>query len=98
MSLKVDLNKLSNLRDTQTGMKNIDCESVKSSTIACDSLKIGNFTLTNGETLDKLFITKDDIIIAEYKDNCWLLNGKSIGAIWETLENHYEAIKKILNK
>ena len=54
-----------------------------------------------------LIITKDDQVspdgakcaprvIAEYKNNGWLFNGKSINSMWETLQNHFEAIQKIL--
>ena len=37
-------------------------------------------------------------IIAEYKNNSWYFNGKNIDAIWQTLENHFEAIQKIINE
>ena len=35
----------------------------------------------------------DDKVVAEYKNNDWIINGKSINAMWEALENHSEVLK-----
>ena len=41
----------------------------------------------------KIKNTYDGEVVAEYKNNDWIINGKSINAMWEALENHSEVLK-----
>ena len=62
-----------------------------------DSLELGPYTLTVGEN-KCLIIKLDNEIIAEYKNNDWLLGGYSVKSMWKCLENHYESLKAIIEE
>lgn len=62
-------------------------------TIDKSTIRAGEYAFTSNG--DKLIITKGDLVIAEHKDNDWYFNGKSIGAIWDTLQNHYEVLSAL---
>lgn len=64
--------------------------------VSVSSLKIGSFVFCEGAD-GNLLITKDETVIAEFKNNDWFLKGKSVNAMWETLVNHYESIKALMS-
>lgn len=82
MSLKVDLDKLKANKE------------VVYDTVTCNSLKIGDHVLTTDDK-GSLLLLKDDMVIAEFKNNDMFINGKSVELIWQTLENHYDALRKL---
>ena len=97
MSLKVDLNKLKTKKE------------VVYDTVTCKSLKIGDHVLTSDDK-GSLLLLKDEgsskdpeaqganLVVAEFKNNDMFINGKSVELIWQTLENHYEALRKVFNE
>ena len=62
-----------------------------------DSLELGPYTLCVGEN-KCLIIKLDNEIIAEYKNNDWLLGGYSVKSMWKCLENHYESLNAIIEE
>ena len=60
-----------------------------------ESIELGPYSITVGEN-KCLLIKLDDTIIAEYKNEDWLLGGYSIKSMWKCLENHYESLKAII--
>ena len=75
----------------------VDLSSLKSNKdIKVDSLKIGEYVITQENQTNHLVVVKNDLVIAEHTGNDWLLNGKSLNAIWQTLENHYEVLKNLI--
>ena len=62
-----------------------------------EKIKIDDYTITTNDKKD-LVILKDDLVIVEYKNNAWFFNGKSINSMWECLQNHFEAIQKIIKE
>ena len=97
MSLKVDLNKLKTKKE------------VVYDTVTCNSLKIGDHVLASDDK-GSLLLLKDEgsakdpeaqganLVVAEFKNNDMFINGKSVELIWQTLENHYEALRKVFNE
>ena len=64
-----------------------------------EQIKMDDFTITTNKSKKELVIYKDENIIAEYKNNNgWYFSGKSVNAIWETLQNHFDAIQKIIKE
>ena len=64
-----------------------------------DTIQIGEYLLTSlGEGNESLLtiLDADNKEVVEISKNDVLIHGKSIDAIWKTLENHYEALKVLL--
>lgn len=72
-----------------------DTLKVDLSQIKRDSLQIGNFVIKQTKQ-DCLSICKNDEAIIEISKDDVMIHGKSINAIWKTLENHYEALKSLM--
>lgn len=64
-----------------------------------DTIQIGDYLLMSlGEGNESLLtiLDADNKEVVEISKNDVLIHGKSIDAIWKTLENHYEALKVLL--
>lgn len=60
-----------------------------------NDVKIGDYQFITDDK-GALKVVKNEKIIAEYNGTEWLFNGKSISAMWEALENHYQAINSLV--
>ena len=66
-----------------------------------DSIQIGNYTIKTtsppeGLTISKIEQDGSEKVIIDILNYDVMIHGKSINAIWKTLENHYEALKVLL--
>ena len=67
-----------------------------------DSIQIGNYTIKTTEPPEGLTISKiedgNEKVIIDILNYDVMIHGKSINAIWKTLENHYEALKSLIEQ
>ena len=84
MSLKVDLSTIK----PQQQNKNLKV----------DSIQIGDYVIKQTEPDGWLTIYRGEDEVAVFSDDDIFFGGKSITAIWKTLENHYEALKALLGQ
>ena len=65
-----------------------------------DSIQIGDYVIKTTSPPEGLTISKiedgGEKVIIDILNYDVLIHGKSINAIWKTLENHYEALKVLL--
>lgn len=65
-----------------------------------DTIQIGDYeiktTLPECLTISKIEQDGGEDMIIDISSDDVLIHGKSINAIWKTLENHYEALKALL--
>ena len=74
-----------------TDMLKVDLSQIKPR----DALQVGNFVIKQTKQ-DCLSICKNTETIIEITKDDVMIHGKSINAIWKTLENHYEALKSLM--
>ena len=63
--------------------------------LVVESIKVGDFTICGTDEGGLMFL-KDDRVYVEIKNNDVVINGRSVEDMWSVLENHYEALKKLI--
>ena len=69
----------------------------KSKAIIAESIKIGEYDLSTNDK-GELTLSKDGKVIIDVTSEDVLICGKSFNAINNVLENHYNALRKLIEK
>ena len=88
---------MENSTKCETETLKVDITKIKPTNIKVDSLKIGRFEIKAFD--DELYIKRDGkTVFAITNENDVFINDKSFNKINEVLENHYNALKKLIEK